>query len=824
MDTSGRINNYPQVFSWLISALLLVVCALASGDDDIPEGFEDIDAPRTTQVNIWYGGRQRGQALAEFTSQWIRFRQPARVAKMIPGLVDEPAIIEALSQQLPANKEKICHSEKQKLERLDCGFLEPSTIGTIFDATHFRASLFVSPSQLKLKAFEQARFLSEPTSDRVSVIQGLSLSLSGARAKDSSDHYSWYGRSVAALGESHLFSDWSYDKSEHFNVTSLFVERDWEGQELVGGLFNGSSFGLSFSADPQLLGIRIAHSQDSMNNEFALNTTPITVYLPTRGRVEIYKDNKLIDARILSAGRQQLDTRGFPQGAYNLTIKIYDGARLLEEKKQLFVKSNNLPGSDDPLYFLEVGRPMDNVAGKWWPRTGKGWIVRGGYSRLLDDITGLTVSATVENSDALGEVEVLQLRDEFEWSAGVMLARHNRSGVFGNVLGSSEWFEHSVQWQGLYRELSAQGEDSTDGQILGTGFRNGQVSAATVLGQVTVDLGRDWQKDENAANSRITDHFRMDWSLIRDAWLDLRFGLETSRSFGNGERSSQVLVNLTLTRRSSNREWTLQQNRQENRQGNQSEIELATRAGARWQDLQWAGQDLSAGGFVEKEREQASLGADVSFASRWAAGRAAVNRSMPDNSENVTTYVANLSTSVLANPDEWALGGRQLSVSAILVELGATEASSGTFSILVNGRSVAQGQAGETVPVILAPYRSYRIGIKPAGDSFADFDEREKEVTLYPGNVAKLGFTITALEPVLGRLVDKQGEALADAVIENSHDQAITDSHGVFQARLKLAVKQLEIKRANGQTCTVPRPEQPRKRRGVLMLGTLICK
>ncbi len=819
----------------LLKALLMWValagaCLAATGveDEEVPPGFENLDAPRETAIEVWYAGRKRGTAFGQFTEQWIRFYHPEQVLNLLPDIADKQAVEMGLQGRLISRDSNTSTGKGS------------DNVEVEFDARRFRAHLFIKPSLLTVKSLNENRYLDDASSG-FSAVQGLSLSLSGARSKDSTDHFSWYGRSVMALDESHMFSDWGYDKAAHFNISSMYIERDWQGQELVGGLFTANSFGLGFSADPQLLGVRLAHSTETLNRSLAINTTPIVVYLPVRGRVEIYRNGRLLDARLLEAGRQQLDTRGFPQGAYNLTIRVYDGTRLVDERQQLYVKSNSLPGASDPLYFIEFGRPMENTADSWWPRTGEGWVLRGGYSRLVARSTSLTVSSTVENSDALAEVGALHLAEDFEASAGVMAGRHDRTGFYGNLVVFLSFDEVNSQIQARYRELSKQGSGSNsnsgntnNNSLLGSGSRTGQLTGTASIGKLTVEAGRDWQRGETDTNTRVTDHLRFEWPLMRGPALELRASLEATRGQNNNEQSTRVLMGLTLSHRQDGRDLTLQHTRQENRQkqsqNGQSEktrtLSMVSRASARWQNLHIGKQTVRAGGFLEKQREQRSIGADANFSNRWFGGQVALNRLEPDKGEDVTSYIGNFSTSVLARFDNLAVGGGLLSDSAVIVELeGDTPGQqAGRFDILVNGRVAGKGRTGDSVPIILAPFYSYGVSIRPSADNFSDYDETAQEVTLYPGNVARVNFEIVSIEPVIGRLYDRDGKLIDGALLENSQDQAVTDIYGMFQSRLRPGLKELQVRLQDGSLCSAALPDERRRRRGVVLLGRLVCQ
>ncbi|WP_281647245.1 TcfC E-set like domain-containing protein [Parendozoicomonas sp. Alg238-R29] len=814
-------NVRPSVcLQWLCMLLLLCSGSGISADenmDEIPAGFENLDAPKETEIEIWFAGKKRGTTFARFSSQWIIFRQPQSVANMIPEVRNKAFVAKSLNGQLAGHGELVCRGKN----RNNCGILHPKIAGVILDHRRFRATVFINPEHLKIRTLTQQRYLNESSSD-ISAVQGLSLNLSGARSRDSTDHYSWYGRSLMALKENHLLTDWSYDKKEHFSVSSLYIERDWQGQELIGGLFGANSFGLGFSADPQLLGVRLAHSTDSLSSQSAVNNTPLIVYLPVRGRVEIYRAGKLLKAELLEAGRQQLDTRSLPQGAYNLTIRVYDGTQLLNEQQVLYVKSNSLPGDDDPQYFFEIGRPVENVTETWWPQTGAGWVARGGYSQLLTETSSFTLAATVENSDALAEAGILNLSEFFEFSGGVMMARESRKGFYGNAVFNRE----SWQLQARYRELSEKkqrAESHSNNALLGEGFRTGQLDLSKSFGFASVEVGRDWQRSQSQKRTQITDHIRFEWPLLKDSSFDMRLTLDASSAQLADGRNSQVLASLTLTHREGVRTATVKQNRQENKtQGNRN-VSLTTRASARWQKLEAAGQTITAGGYLEKQRQQDMLGGDAYFAGKWLGGQVALNRSLPEQGHAVTNYTGSFSTSALARPDNVSIGGGRLSDSAVLVAFDGD--GEGYFDILVNGKAVTYGRAGEVVPIVLTPFRKYGLSIKARGNNFSDYDDTEQSVTLYPGNVARVSFSVVQVFPVLGRLYDTDENILDSAIVENVQEPVLTDSHGIFQARVRPTKEILKVQKADGTHCEAVLPEknQRRIRRGVTLLGRLIC-
>lgn len=165
------------------------------------------------------------------------------------------------------------------------------------------------------------------------------------------------GLTTAAWRENSLYWSWDYSDSNQFSVNQLYGQRDFEGVEYNAGLLSTSGFGLSFSADQPVLGLRINSSNNTREDLDFSGGMPVTVFLPTRGRVEVRKDDRLIDSAFFEAGSQQLDTSGFPSGAYDIEIRILDeGGNLLSSETRFFAKQSQIPPVGEWLFFMETGR------------------------------------------------------------------------------------------------------------------------------------------------------------------------------------------------------------------------------------------------------------------------------------------------------------------------------------------------------------------------------------------------------------------------------------------------------------------------------------
>ncbi|WP_299734730.1 CS1-pili formation C-terminal domain-containing protein [uncultured Endozoicomonas sp.] len=90
-----------------------------------------------------------------------------------------------------------------------------------------------------------------------------------------------------------------------------------------------------------------------------------------------------------------------------------------------------------------------------------------------------------------------------------------------------------------------------------------------------------------------------------------------------------------------------------------------------------------------------------------------------------------------------------------------------------------------------------------AGQTLYSFDEREKAVTLYPGNVVTLDCEAIPLQLLFGRLLFN-GQPLEGARINGGLYPGSTDDLGMFQLETRSDVGNLQVELDNGWICTLP--------------------
>jgi len=66
-----------------------------------PTGFSELAGSRQVLVDVYYGGRKVGEALAAASPGTLRFRAPRDIVSAIPGIIPGPELDAALSADLP---------------------------------------------------------------------------------------------------------------------------------------------------------------------------------------------------------------------------------------------------------------------------------------------------------------------------------------------------------------------------------------------------------------------------------------------------------------------------------------------------------------------------------------------------------------------------------------------------------------------------------------------------------------------------------------------------------------------------------------------------
>ncbi|WP_354011081.1 CS1-pili formation C-terminal domain-containing protein [Endozoicomonas lisbonensis] len=781
----------------------------------VPAGFEDLLAPQQSMVDVYFGGRFVTTMSAVFTTNSIEFEDPEKLVRQIPAVLDAFPVIQALEGELDSHAEAICYSNRSQ----GCGIIDPDVAGVIFNADNFKADLFIHPSLLTVQALDKSRFL--PGSEAgVAVIQNLSANISGNfNDGNSQENYTVFGSSFMSFEESSLQANWDFSRDQDVSVNTLLFERDYEGRLWQAGLVNTTGFGLNFSASRRLWGARIASSFNTRTDRSFTQGTPLEIFMPVQGRYEIIYEERLISSGLVEAGNQELDTTNFPSGAYDLTIRLLDEAgNLIRTETRFFARQTRLAPIGEKEYFLEGGRASQSSAEKILPEVLDDVLVRGGVNlRLADTLSGSFALAATEGQ-SLGEASFFKIGRNYELAPSFMLSDE---GDYGGKL-DARYRYGNFNISGSYLQLWRNNiRPATEFDLLGNEFRQSSVSMNYPIlggnGSYRYSESESNSLDGSQTDRQTRQSVGYSRTLYRDGLYSVSMRFDTSWT---DEGQISGLISLDLSR--SKDKWTFRANpqaRYDKTAAGESDRTEQLQVSATYNDKDTFAGSVRSTLRAEKAPGRTSAGLTSRFASTWGTANLNVNHAETDT--NTTTgYSASLSSSFMANNNVFAFGGESQSRSAVVVTVDGASLGD-QFDVYVDNQRRGYALGGKASIIHLSPFRTYKVSIRPAGSSIFAFDEKEYEVTLYPGNVMDLDYNVNSVRVLYGRVRAAGGDWLVNASVQGGVGLAVSDEFGMFQAEVTDDSEQL-IFMKGGKQCLVELDIDDKKD-DFINLGQVVC-
>jgi hypothetical protein len=339
----------------LISGVIMSTAGaplLASGIP-LPPGFEEIfDARQNGIFNILYFDKSIGTAAVEYDKQDIVFVAPGLIAEQLsaPGMpklrISHQELLQKLAKPLRRNDDQGFAEDE-----IVVNLIEPdSTLRLILPESIFddaeKGSTRVFIPQRNEAGFVHSHnlnYLSDSWGDSLSVTSNETLNLTG---------------------NSYVKAGWSYAKEIDFNLDelALYLEKDAlrfkaGRQRLSDNLISSTpSAAYSFFNSVTFDGVSLGYMTDNYLDMGTGAASPVSLYLPQSGTVEVYRNGRMIDIQQFSAGLQHLDTLSWPSGGYDVVLvsKLVNGSQ--EEKVVPFYKRNGQFRSGDIEYIVQMGR------------------------------------------------------------------------------------------------------------------------------------------------------------------------------------------------------------------------------------------------------------------------------------------------------------------------------------------------------------------------------------------------------------------------------------------------------------------------------------
>lgn len=754
----------------------------------VPAGFEDIAGPQYNQIDVYYQGEFLISTDATYDFESLTFHNAEEVISQIDDLIDSEYILKHIKNTLPINSEKLCLSSSSDI---NCGKLEPNIVGIILDEGLFRVDLFISQQYLETQYIASSKYL--PSAERkFSTIHNLSLNLSGT--DEIEDRFNIQTNNIVSFGETRALAQSNYTDEEDFVIDELSLQHDYQDWEAEAGVFESETRSANFFSQVDITGISAKTSLKTRTDIKTNNATNIFIFLNIRSRVEVFRDNRLIDARFYDAGNRQLDTSQFPDGAYQISVRIREENGSERTEEYFFVRNHLLPPMNEPIIYAEVGKinklEQDNVL----PETTSSTLIHvGGAKRITENIAieGELLSA---NNQQMLQTGIVHIGSGLQSQLNVMATTEDDWGISIRENYSTQLFSAGLD----YRHIHQGDKNIADINEFDIVTRDTTQASASIAHELFggrafwryrhLDLGNSKKSETYSVNFRKQllrkKNYQFDWEI------------------GASKDTDDYLINakLIFSYRKKNNIYRISTSAQNAEFNDSRESDLLTNA--RWQhnrrDSKFG--RLQSQLFYLKESNFDTTGVNLSSESRYGFNEIEVNKTKNSGSDTVG-YSMRSQLSIASDFKNASIGGAQRNNSAVIVNLNG-QPNNAKFEVFVNRQSIGFANVGKSTIVTLPPYETYDIRLESRSDSFLTFDETPRNITLYPGNVSTMNWDVSRVLVFIGKIIDAKGNPVINSRISNVSQFAGTDDRGWFQIETG-STDSLELQRPDGSTCKI---------------------
>ncbi len=747
-----------------------------------PPGFEDLAQAQTTLVDVYVGGRFTISTMALYDLQTVEFLAPAEIVAALSDLADPAAVERALSLPLATNAQALCAHRAQ----VDCGEVTPDIAAIIFDEATFRVALFVAPDQWIAKPVNTSRFLPAPTARELGSVHQFNVAMAGGGAEDSV--FDLGATSLVARGERRLYGRYDITRSG-FTISELAVAQDRKGYRYEAGLYRSLGRSVAFVGEQDVVGVRAGTALDLRADLDTAEGTPIYLFLQRRSRVDVFRGERLIDSRFYEAGNQQLNTSRFPDGAYDLRVRVRGDDGREREERFFFVRTRDLPPLDQPLIYAEAGALTSVANAAAATLSSGGWLRTGAAKRL--------------NNEVGAEVELLHAASTTMLQGGVF-SFGAALRLRGNLMATSDgdrglWLQGSWQRDLLSASFDLRHVAVGDGaRVEGVDLFSESYTQSSFTLNAPLGGGRMTVRAQLDRRASANNSSGFGASFTRPVFRRGDVTLDLDADIAATANDTLMRVGVQARWRKGRRLTTVRPQLQvnANADGTQARALLDARSSLQWEHDEFGQMTHTA--FALREDNRSVLG--TALATDSARGRANADMqyvSAPD--DQFLSYSANARFGVTTHEGAVALGGRYSDAAAVVIDIeGAAE--TGQFDVLVDDQSVAQARTGERTVVALAPYRSYEVRIATRGANLANVNESAQTITLYPGNVHTLNYAPQVITVIVGQALWPDGAPVANARLANAAQYGATDDNGWFQVEVT-SLKMLEFEQIGRGVC-----------------------
>jgi Mat/Ecp fimbriae outer membrane usher protein len=683
--------------------------------------------------------------------------------------------------------------------------------------------LLVDKDVLETKLIPRTDILDESTSDEISSILNYRFGYSYNEYDDRTNSSNYLSLdSISSFKEHHINLNGSiYGAGTGNTKTDLYramYERDFGGHRFAAGMMDTWSMqsiaNLSALNTSKIYGVTYGNKSSTLIHDSKQSITPILVFLPSAGTVQVYRDGRLLSIQNFSMGSHELDTSNFPYGLYNVELKtIIDGNETISTA-QVNKSFGNAVHAEDKFDWQAFGGMLEYYRSETIDNTNfiskkDTWLMGFALAKNYDALAGVGLRSTIYAFDqnfVSDSQTSISFTPNTNLTLQTMLANDSSYLVssslsysfpkgFGSIWGA---YSKSEEGSSLY---------FTTNNNIDMGLSLNLKQLHTKFGYLNTSYSRDLNRGstntnieyfQNIYNNRyanVTLRTGLQKSTYEnqrsdnDKYIFLDFSLPISRWFSAGvsSRNSNLIANASYKQNFNN------------------------------SIIQSVGVDVN----QVIKRKNTYLNQDDFSASAYMSYETTVNSGTLSGGASAHSRNFNYTTqgSIASSKFNVAFGNSNYN-SGVLIKTGLPR--NVTMSALVNGQNYTLKGNRNFIP--LSSYKKYNIELrsdKNSMDSVSIGQGRKNTVVLYPGNVAKIEPEIKQMVTIFGRIRYPNGEIAANTQLNNHIGKTKTDEKGEFSLDVDKRHPVITLIRENGDICETEL--SLKNEQGVAWLGEISC-
>lgn len=791
---------------------------IVQASHEIIDFVPDPDLLDTTLFDVYLGDKLEARALVHFIDDYCQIEAPDDVLDQLAKIKKSEGLEALLTGWFKRKR------VSEEIGTLEC------------DTSTFRLVISLGPKYLQTKALQLLDKIPDPKNDFA-----LQQRLRSAVAGELGDTLaaSFQNRTIVSKGRNWAVLDGTYVQESGYEIDEASVSRTMGSIETTLGLLRTD--GQFFASSVDYAGIIVRTSPNVFLNRDTLRGSPIEVFVPSRSRVEFFRGKRLLAVADLDYGLQEIDTSNFPQGSYDVEIVITEDTGRVIRENRLFTKSGLLEAGPIPIFSLAAGTIRDRRDLTSVPvgQLGLTWRLLD-YLQLESSVYGTeelqlasTQFTTLYKGLILQGGYIHSNNDDAAYTASI----NGNLGVFNWNLNVREAIK-GFQNQDTLTTATQIENDSTDPfidpqeglvdpefNVLPNTLSNITGSVGVLLGDVRLRYSYNSNESINRGltQRRYSYGPRFDWTFFRRVNTQLNF----QTSMLDTEEGRKFLGFLSFNYRFGR--FSTEGNLQHRNEELIRESRLLT--GVNYDSKTFSGRGTRArltDELVTREDKNSSNGTtneirnrlEVDHTNNLSQLRGFVRDLRSSDNQN-TSVGLDLNTNFTIDKDASVMvSSPPLQDSMVLIHVKGSS-SVGLVEIVINGQVRDTIKVGDTAAIGLQPFDIYRLNIRPAESAgLLEYDSEVREFTLFPGNVVKEEWSVDPITIGIGRIVDRNGEAIPWTRIKGLKHYTATEADGSFQAELSTRNK-LYIEKG-GVRCDIVLPK-PEGDNYVQDFGDLIC-